>query len=70
MGANRTSMLVDRSRFPIAYALLDAFDRPWSGRAIRFAAHALHRALIHGIDILESDRLSTLDTRACDTVRH
>lgn len=39
--------------FPIALALLAYWERPWSSQAKRFAYHALNRALVRGIDVLE-----------------
>ena len=35
-------------------ALLTLWDRPWSGTALRFAYHALLRALAHGLDVMET----------------
>jgi len=36
-----------------ALALLAVWDAPWSGRAMKFAYHALHHAVARGLDVLE-----------------
>lgn len=41
-------------RFPTATAILEVWERPWSYRAIRFASFALHRAMVHGCNVLEA----------------
>ncbi len=45
--------VVPQPRVSVAESLLTCWDIPWSGRAMRFAYHALRRALAHGIDVLE-----------------
>lgn len=40
------------SRFPTAMALLDFWARPWSPRAVRFAAHRLTLLRGRGIEVL------------------
>jgi hypothetical protein len=41
----------------VAASLLDLWDMPWSPRALRFAAHALQRAYIRGLDVLEAGEI-------------
>lgn len=50
----RYTRRVTGGRESVAYALLDMWERPWSSRALRFAAHALCRMLVRGIDVLET----------------
>ena len=46
-------VVVPPAKVSVAESLLAYWDRPWSGVAKRFAYHALHRALVCGIDVLE-----------------
>lgn len=42
-----------REDFPTATALLDAWERPWSGKARERAARMLLTALRRGLDVME-----------------
>lgn len=46
-----TIAYLDR-RYPTSMALLRVWARPWSGSALRWAQHALRRALDRGLDPL------------------
>lgn len=47
-------LAVVRGQPSCALSLLAYWDRPWSSNAKRFACHALHRALVHGLNVLEA----------------
>lgn len=44
-------------KYPCALSLLALWERPWSGRALRFAYHALRRAQVRGLNVLEVEPL-------------
>lgn len=52
------------SNFPIASSLLELWDRPWSYKALRFAAFKLMDAARIGIDVLEQAALQPVPSQS------
>jgi hypothetical protein len=48
--------VVPQPHVSIAESLLAFWSKPWSGTALRFAYHAMTRAMNAGIDVLEHER--------------
>ena len=45
--------VIPSGRASIATSLIDLWERPWSGTALRYACHAMHATIKLGIDVLE-----------------
>lgn len=56
---------IKRGHVSVALSMLALWDRPWSPRALKYAAWALHRARRAGCDVLENPRvMESLDMAA------